>query len=87
MSEYVGFIAAILTTGAFVPQAYRVYKTQKTDDLSLSMFVMFCIGVFMWLIYGLMISSQAVILANAATLLLACYILLIKVRNCINNRH
>ena len=81
MSEAIGFIAAFLTTGAFVPQAWRVYKTQKTDDLSLSMFVMFSLGVFLWLIYGLLIVSYAVICANSVTLFLALYILTIKLKN------
>jgi MtN3 and saliva related transmembrane protein len=79
MIEILGFAAAIFTTTAFVPQAYRVYKTKKTGDLSLSMFAMFSIGVFLWLIYGIAISSVPVICANVVTLILALYILVIKV--------
>jgi len=80
MAELVGFIAAGLTTSAFIPQAYMVFKTKKTDDLSLTMFILFSIGVFLWLIYGLLIASYAVIFANSITLLLALYILGVKIR-------
>jgi MtN3 and saliva related transmembrane protein len=79
MVEMLGFAAAIFTTAAFVPQAYRVYKTKKTEDLSLSMFVMFSVGVFLWLVYGIAISSAPVIYANIVTLILALYILVVKI--------
>jgi len=78
MTDLLGFVAATLTTVAFVPQAYKVYKTKKTDDLSLSMFVMFSLGVFLWLMYGVLISSTPIICANIVTLALALYILSVK---------
>jgi MtN3 and saliva related transmembrane protein len=79
MIEILGFAAAVFTTAAFVPQAYRVYKTKRTEDLSLSMFVMFSVGVFLWLVYGIAISSAPVIYANIVTLILALYILVVKI--------
>ena len=33
-AEILGYIAAVGTTGAFIPQAYKVYKIKKTDDFS-----------------------------------------------------
>lgn len=69
-----------MTTAAFVPQAIKVYKTQKTEDLSLGLFSMLFVGIFLWLIYGLMIGSSPVIAANAITLLLVAYILKKKIR-------
>ncbi len=79
--EIIGFIAAALTTGAFVPQAWQVYKTKRTDDLSLGMFVLFSLGVLLWLVYGILITSYSVIAANSATLLLALYILIVKIKS------
>jgi MtN3 and saliva related transmembrane protein len=80
MTDILGFAAAFLTTVAFVPQAIKVYKTQKTEDLSLGLFSMLFVGIFLWLIYGLMIDSGPVIAANAITLLLVAYILKKKIR-------
>lgn len=81
MTDILGFAAATLTTAAFVPQAVKVYKSRKTEDLSLGLFAMLFVGVFLWLIYGLLISSAPVIAANAVTLLLVAYILWMKIRS------
>lgn len=81
MTELLGFAAATLTTAAFVPQAVKVYRSRKTDDLSLGLFAMLFAGVLLWLIYGLLISSAPVIAANAVTLLLVAYILWMKIRS------
>lgn len=81
MTDILGFAAATLTTAAFVPQAVKVYKSKKTEDLSLGLFAMLFVGVFLWLVYGLLISSIPVIAANAVTLLLVAYILWMKIRS------
>jgi len=78
--EIIGFTAAFLTTAAFVPQAVKVYKTKKTEDLSLALFVLLFVGVFLWLVYGVLIVSAPVIIANAVTFILVAYILLVKLR-------
>ena len=78
--KYIGFFAAFCTTIAFLPQAIKVYKTKSTKDISLIMFIIFTIGVFSWLIYGLIIDDLPVILANVVTLILSLFILLYKIR-------
>ncbi len=78
--EYIGFAAALLTTSAFLPQAYKVWLTRETGDLSLSMFLLFTLGVGLWLVYGLLHQSAPIVLANAVTFLLALYILVMKIR-------
>ena len=78
--KYIGFFAAFCTTIAFLPQAIKVYKTKSTKDISLIMFIIFTIGVFSWLIYGLIINDLPVILANVVTLILSLFILLYKIR-------
>ena len=76
--DWLGYVAAFCTTVAFVPQAIRVYRTRKTDDLSLSMFLVFTLGVGLWLVYGVLQSNGPVLVANAVTILLAGYILWMK---------
>ena len=51
----IGFIAAILTTFAFVPQVLRVWRTRSTSDISLGMYALFTLGVALWLVYGILI--------------------------------
>ncbi len=77
-SEPLGYVAAFCTTVAFVPQAWLVYRTRQTHDLSLGMFLLFTAGVALWLVYGVLVHATPVVVANALTLLLAGYILAMK---------
>lgn len=80
MVEYIGFIAAFLTTFSFLPQVVKVWRTRSAEDLSLVMYLMFTTGVLLWLVYGLRIHSAPVAAANAVTLALALSILVAKIR-------
>ena len=75
-----GFIAAILNTLSFVPQAWQIIKTKDTSGISLGMYAMFVVGVFLWLIHGWNIQDYAVISANGITLVLASIILVYKIK-------
>jgi MtN3 and saliva related transmembrane protein len=74
----VGMVAAICTTVSFLPQVIKVYRTKHTSDLSLPMYIIFSIGVFMWMCYGFLTGSLPIILANAITLVFCAYILAMK---------
>lgn len=76
----IGLAAATLTTVSFVPQVIRVWRTRSTRDLSLPMYLVFTVGIALWLVYGLMIDDLPVILANVITLALAAVILFFKLR-------
>ncbi len=79
-SETVGYAAASLTTISFIPQAWLSWKTRHTAGLSLGMYATFTLGVALWLAYGLLIGAWPVILANAITLVLALFILALRLR-------
>jgi len=81
--DVIGTLAASLTTASFLPQAVKVLRTRNTEGISLAMYAMFCFGVAMWLAYGLMADAMPVVLANAATLVLAAAILSMKIRDVI----
>lgn len=76
----IGYLAAFCTTVAFLPQVIKVFKTHHTEDISLGMFVLMTAGVSFWLIYGLLIMSLPIIIANAITVPLSFYILVMKIR-------
>ena len=77
--EIFGYIAAILTTAAFLPQLIKTLKTKKADDVSLITLIMFIIGVLCWIIYGYNISSIPILIANLITLILNLLILISKI--------
>jgi MtN3 and saliva related transmembrane protein len=80
-ADWIGFAAATLTTVAFVPQAVLTWKQRRAEGVSLGMYVVFVVGVAAWLVYGLMIGSWPIIVANVVTLLLAGFILAMKLRH------
>jgi MtN3 and saliva related transmembrane protein len=78
--ELVGYLAATLTTAAFLPQVIQVWRSKSTKDLALPTLLSFIAGVSMWLIYGLLLNSAPVIVANAVTLVLNLVILRFKLK-------
>lgn len=80
MNNIIGFIAAFCTTVSFIPQAVKVFKTKKTGDISLGMFLLMTTGVACWDIYGFIINAWPVIIANSVTLVFAAYILIMKIK-------
>lgn len=80
MIKIIAYIAAILTTSFFIPQALQTIKTKHTKDLSLGMYLSFCIGVFLWFIYGIFLQDLPIILANGITFIFALTILIMKLK-------
>jgi MtN3 and saliva related transmembrane protein len=78
--QNLGFAAAFLTTAAFVPQLVRVLRLRSAREISLPTFLMFSVGVFLWLLYGLYTGSRPVIASNVVTLVLSLSILILKLR-------
>jgi MtN3 and saliva related transmembrane protein len=76
-----GLRAGVLTTLSFLPQVLKAWKTRSTRDISLGMFSMFCTGVFLWVVYGFLVSDLPVLAANVVTFLLAATILVLKLRH------
>lgn len=80
LQDFIGYIAASLTTFSFLPQALHTFRTRDVSGISLGMYSTFTLGIAMWLAYGLMIQAWPVVAANAITLLLASAILIMKLR-------
>ena len=79
--EWLGYIAATLTTLSFVPQAAKTIRSRDTSGISLGMYVVFTLGFVCWFGYGLVLGSWPMILANAVTFVLAAVILGLKLRH------
>ena len=80
----IGTIAASLTTISFMPQALKTIKTKDTGAISLAMYLFFTIGVFFWIIFGILIKANIVVIANIITFIFAFIILFVKIKNIIN---
>lgn len=73
-----GSLAACLTTGSFIPQAWLTFRTRDVSGVSTGMYSAFTLGVALWLLYGLALGSWPITVANAITLALALSILVMK---------
>ena len=80
LTDLVGSLAAVLTTASFVPQVWHTYRTRDVGGISLGMYAVFAAGVFLWLLYGLLLDAWPIVVANAITLALAIAILAMKIR-------
>jgi len=79
--EWIGYAAAVLTTAAYIPQATKVFKEKHTTSLSLIMYLLITTGIGLWFIYGLMLGSPSLMLANGVSFVLTLGILLMKIRH------
>ena len=78
--ELVGGCAATVTTLCWVPQALRILRTRDTRAISLVTQAAFTFGIALWLVYGLLIESWPVTIANVITLVIVGAILALKLR-------
>jgi MtN3 and saliva related transmembrane protein len=77
---WIGSAAATLTTVAFIPQAWKIFRSRNTADISLGMYALFTLGVALWLTYGILLAAWPIIIANSVTLLIAGAVLVMKLK-------
>ena len=76
-----GLTAAVCTTTSFLPQVVKTIRTRHTADLSLLMYVILTVGLFLWLVYGYLRRDVPLIAANSISFTLSAIILILKIRH------
>ena len=76
--ELIGLTAALITSIGFLPQLIKGFKTKKLDDISYFMPIVLAIGMTLWLIYGILIHSIAVIAANIFSISCSICLIILK---------
>ncbi len=79
--DLVGYVAAVLTTLAFVPQVVKTWRSKSAGDLSGVTLGAFAGGVFLWLVYGIALKAAPIVAANATTFILAMLLVALKLRH------
>lgn len=74
-----GLVAACITTFSFLPQLLKIWQSKSAKDVSFVMLICFNTGIFLWLIYGIILQQLPIILANAVTLVFNLIILWLKI--------
>lgn len=77
---FLGILAGVLTSSSFIPQAYQIIKTKRTDGISIPIYTLFTIGILIWIIYGIMMHDLAILLTNIVTFIPALIILILTVK-------
>lgn len=80
-TTWIGLIAAICTTSSFLPQVIKTLRSRKTKDISFLMYAILAMGLFLWLVYGILLRDLPLILANGISLGLALCVLFLKIRH------
>jgi len=80
LQNLISYVAAVLGLCAFLPQAVKTLKTKKTRDISLGMYLIFWVGVILWLVYGFLLKNPPIIIVNAIVLVCASLILSFKLK-------
>jgi MtN3 and saliva related transmembrane protein len=78
IADIIGFTAAVICSIAMIPQVVKIYRTKETRDLSLGTFAALGTGLFLWVVYGLLIHSVPVIFGNAVSVSLVLYVIIMK---------
>jgi MtN3 and saliva related transmembrane protein len=76
--EFLGYIAAGLSAISFLPQLIKIWRFRSVKDISTGMYVIYAFSVILWLVYGIIIKSEPLILAEILTLILVSTILVMK---------
>lgn len=81
LTPIIGLLAGVLTTVSFVPQVARTVTSRDTRAISLGMYALFTLGVFLWFVYGLVLGDLPIVLANGITFVLAGIVLSLKLKH------
>ncbi|GAB7389664.1 SemiSWEET transporter [Lactococcus garvieae] len=76
-----GLLAGALTGISFFPQSIKLIKKKDTSSISLLTYLLFTLGVLLWIIYGFIIKDLAVLLTNLITIIPCLTILFMKIQN------
>ncbi len=76
-----GLLAGVCTTCSFLPQVIKTIRSKRTRDISTGMYATLSLGLFLWLVYGLLLGDMPLILTNSVSLSLALVVLTLKLRH------
>ena len=80
ITPLIGYAAGALTVASYVPQAIRVWRTRKVNDLSYGMFALLVVSCALWTAFGILLRSWPIIITNTLAGLLNVAIFTAKIR-------
>ena len=77
--DIIGFVATFLTIITGIPQLIKIIKSKKSNDVSLSMFVILAVAQILWVIYGVYRSDVQIIITNVIAGFITLFIIYITI--------
>ena len=78
LATLIGALATVASTVSFTPQAWKIIKSRRTDDISARMYIVTVIGFSLWTAYGVVLQQWPLIVTNGLCLILSGFILTMK---------
>lgn len=77
VSSIIGVLAAIFTTIANIPQAYKIIKEKSSQGVSAKTYLVLLAGTSLWTVYGILKTDWPLIITNSISSLLSIIILIL----------
>jgi len=77
-ADFIGWLATGASTVSFTPQAWKIIRTRRTQDISTGMYVLTVSGFLLWAVYGSMLAAWPLVTTNGVCLMLSSFILAMK---------
>ena len=78
--DMLGYVAGALVVLSLLPQTIKSWKTKSTKDVSLWRYIIYIIGLIMWITYAVITKNGPVAVTNTLGLVLALSILTLKLK-------
>lgn len=75
IGEFLGYLAGVCTAIVFLPQTIQTIREHNVNGLSLLTYVIYCVGMVSWILYGVYLHSVQMMLFNSISLFFAAIIL------------
>ncbi|HIU52663.1 MAG: SemiSWEET family sugar transporter [Alphaproteobacteria bacterium] len=76
IAETIGYVGGLCTAFCFMPQTLKTIRTKDVQSLSLVSYILYCIGILSWVLYGFYVHSVQMVVFNSISLFFAGYILI-----------
>ena len=76
--DVVGYSAGVLTAVTFLPQVIKTWKMKAAGELSFLMILLVACSVSIWIIYGLLLKNNVIIITNSVVLILSLILIYFK---------
>lgn len=76
----VGYLATFFSVVSLLPQAFKLYRTRRTHDISLPSYLLIETGALLWLGYGVMKQDIPIMVTNSIIGVIVFSIILLKLK-------